>query len=183
MKVKQREAERAERDSAMGGLAVLGARSRLLTGLSLLMRPLHSAEGARVPEVPLQDAEVNFEAIAREVAERGAQMLLLTEVVRQEDAAQLLPYRSMQADLAARLEYVTYLDLLPLLDAQGPWDDREMLVDRNHLSRRGSARVSAAIAPTVAALLGIEMNEAIPTLDALPADRISTTGSDRVSSP
>ena len=165
----QRETERAERDAAMSGLSRLSAQSRLLTGLSLLMRPLHSTEGARVPEVPLSDAEQNFETIARVAAERGAQVLLLTELVRQEDAGQLEEYGRLQARVAARHDHVTHLDLRPLLRQQGPWDDREALVDRNHLSRSGSARVGAAIAPTLAALLDIEMSQVPNTLDVPPS--------------
>ena len=64
---------------------------------------------------------------------------------------------------------MTHLDLRPLLRQQGPWDDREALVDRNHLSRSGSARVGAAIAPTLAALLDIEMSQVPNTLDVPPS--------------
>lgn len=180
---RQREAERADRDAAMSGLARLSAQSRLLTGLSLLMRPLHSTEGSRVPEVPLSDAAENFETIARVAAERGARVLLLTEVVRQESVAQLDEYRSVQGQVASRHDHVTHLDLMPLLRAQSRWIDREMLVDRNHLSRLGSARVGAAIAPTLAALLDIEMSPAPATLEALPAQSISTAASDEADSP
>jgi len=170
----QREAEQAERDAAMTGLAGVGARSRLLTGLSLLVRPLHAVDGPRVPEVPLPDAEDNFETVARVAAERGAKVLLLTEVVRSEGAGQLEAYRTMQAQVADRHEHVTYLDLRQLLAAQGPWDDQEMLVDQNHLSRPGSARVAAAIAPTLARLLDLEMTGDPSELEMIPADRIST---------
>ena len=170
----QRETAQAERASAMSGLMGLGARSRVLTGLSLLVRPLHATDGPRVAEVPLADGAANFETIAGVAAEREAQVLLLTEVVRQEGATMLDPYSAMLAEVAERHSHVTFMDLGPLLRAQGVWKDQEMLVDQNHLSRVGSARVGAAIAPTVARLLGAPLEAGEVGIAPIGPNHIST---------
>ena len=66
------------------------------------------------------------------------------------------------------------------LQAQGPWDDHTMLVDQNHLSREGSARVGAALAPPIAALLALP-GPASTELDPIPAARFGrSTGSGAV---
>lgn len=148
----QREAAQAERDAAMRGLAGLGARSRLLTGLSLAVRPLHETDGQRVPEVPLSDAEDNHRRIAETAQEHGARVLFLTELTQGEATAQLDRYRAMQARVAAEYPHATAVDLRPRLSR---WSDREMLVDQNHLSREGGVVVAAALAPVVAELLDL----------------------------
>ncbi|HCH62504.1 MAG: hypothetical protein CL927_15760 [Deltaproteobacteria bacterium] len=151
----QREAIQAERDATTSTLARLSAQSRLLTGIGLFLRPLHSTDGARVPEVPLADSEVNFETISSVAASHDAQVLLLTEVIRTEGIDPLAPYTALEARTAQRLDPVHFFDLRAAVLAQGEWDDHTMLVDQNHLSRSGSARVGAALAPAVARVLGV----------------------------
>lgn len=169
----QREADRAARDAATSGLAAWGARSRLMTGLGLWVRPLHTLDEVTVPEVPLPDAEANLRMVAKIAEEHGASVLLLTELVRGDAVPILAPYAKMQARLADALANVAYVDIRSHVEALGPWSDQDMLVDQNHLSRAGSARVAAALAPEVARLLSISA-PAEPDLTLLPAHRIST---------
>ena len=168
----QREAAQADRDAATTGLGALSARSRVLTGLGLLLRPLHATEGTRVPEVPLTDAAENFARIAETARDHRAQVLLLTEVIRVDSTDPLAPYAALEAEVATELHGVTHLDLRAQLTAQGPWDDQEMLVDQNHLSRAGSARVAAALTPTLARLLALPA-PVEPDLAPVPADRFA----------
>lgn len=161
----QREAAQAERDAASTGLASIGARSRLLTGIGLFLRPLHDTESARVPEVPLTDARENFQSIASVAESHGARVLLLTEVIRTDASDPLAPYAALEAQVAEQLAAVHFFDLRAALAAQGPWDDQAMLVDQNHLSREGSGRVAAALTPPIASILGLA-----EPVDPAPAD-------------
>lgn len=170
----QRESEQATRDAASTGLASIGARSRLLTGIGLFLRPLHATEGPRVPEVPLADAEDNFHRIAQVADTHGAQVLLLTEVIRTDVSDPLAPYTALEAQLAAKLPTVHHLDLRDALATQGPWDDQTMLVDQNHLSRAGSARVAAALTAPVARILGLDAPETVD-LEPVPAAAFRST--------
>lgn len=164
----QREAERSKRDAATTGLASVGAQSRLLTGIGLFLRPLHARDGARVPEVPLADAAENFATIAHIADQHEARVLLLAEVIRTDASDPLAPYADLEAQVAGRLGTVEAFDLRAALASQGPWNDQAMLVDQNHLSRAGSARVGAALVPPVSRLLGLPTPEAIDT-EPIPA--------------
>ena len=102
-------------------------------------------------------------------------MLLLTEVIRTEGMDPLAPYAQLEAQTAQQLEPVHFFDLRAAVNAQGEWDDHTMLVDQNHLSRDGSARVGAALAPPVAALLGVP-EPATTDLQPIPATRFARSG-------
>lgn len=147
---KEREADLDRRSEAASHLAGWGARSRIITGVGLLLHPPQDLDRPPVADVPLPDAEENLRLIAAEAARRGARLLLLTELVSGELTSQLAPYAALEARLAAELDGVEYFDLR---GAIGDVPDSELLVDRNHLSRAGSARVAAALAPIVVAEL------------------------------
>jgi lysophospholipase L1-like esterase len=147
---KEREADLDRRSEAASHLAGWGARSRIITGVGLLLHPPQDLDRPPVADVPLPDAEENLRLIAAEAARRGARLLLLTELVSGELTSQLAPYAALEARIAAELDGVEYFDLL---GAIGDVPDSELLVDRNHLSRAGSARVAAALAPVVVAEL------------------------------
>jgi len=174
----QREAERAQRDATTTGLASIGAHSRLLTGIGLYLRPLHATEGARVPEVPLADAEDNFETIASIAGEHEAKVLLLTEVIRKDVGDPLAPYAALEAQMAQKIDRVSHFDVRDAVMEQGPWDDQSMLVDQNHLSREGSARVGAALVPAVARLLGLPVPDTVD-LEPIGAASFPTLRTDR----
>ncbi|MFZ5475913.1 MAG: GDSL-type esterase/lipase family protein, partial [Myxococcota bacterium] len=148
---KQREADEAARGEAVAGAVSLATRSRVLTGLSLWSRSRGEARAASVPEVPLPDAEENLRRVAAATAARGAQLLLVTEFATVQADPTLLPYARMEARLAEELDGVEYFDVRAAL-AGVP--ETELLIDQNHLTREGAARVGAELATVIARMLG-----------------------------
>ena len=114
----------------------------------------------------------NFKAITAEAVIHDAQVLLLTEIIRTENSNPLAAYTALEAQTAERLAAAHFFDLRAALQDQGPWDDHTMLVDQNHLSREGSARVGAALAPPVARLLAVP-EPASTELSPIPATRFA----------
>ncbi|MBM4391483.1 MAG: SGNH/GDSL hydrolase family protein [Deltaproteobacteria bacterium] len=149
---KEREAKEAERSEALRGLSGVANRSRLFTGVGLAIRPLHESATRQVQDVPLPDAEENLRRIADAAAAVGVQVLLLTEYVAEEQQFLLEDYARMEARVADGYEHVHWIDVRAAM--AGP-SEAPLLVDRNHLSREGSARLADALAPRVRTLLGL----------------------------
>ncbi|MFT4976253.1 MAG: hypothetical protein ACI8S6_002149 [Myxococcota bacterium] len=148
---KQREAALEAQRRSTQGLLGLGRRLRLVTGASLLLKPLPGHED-NVSTVPLSDAEENHALIARAAAEQGAHVLLLTELIRSPMGRELAGYDELQQRIAADNDHVTWVDARELI---GGGDVDALLVDRNHLSREGNARLGAALAPIIRAQLDL----------------------------
>ena len=148
----EREAQEAAQGAAMRGFAALGARSRLVAGLSLLARPAIDQEVDGVSDVPLPDAEANLRRIAAAARAAGATVLLVPEHVAPETTAVMAPYAAMEARLAAELPGV---ELVEASAALAPYAAEGLLFDRNHLSRAGTERMAELLAPRVAALAGL----------------------------
>ena len=135
---KQREARREARSASARGLAGLARRSRLVTGLSLALRPVPDDLTENPPNVPLADAEENL----RLVAAAGTPVVLVTEYISPDMQHALLPYQDLCRRLDGELDALTCLDAWPSL---GP----ELLVDRNHLSREGNRVLAQELARTL----------------------------------
>ncbi|MFZ5482361.1 MAG: GDSL-type esterase/lipase family protein, partial [Myxococcota bacterium] len=155
---KEREAEEEARGAALDGALGVAMRSRVLTGMSLWVRPLQQRDGKVVADVPLPDAEENLRRIAAAVAARRATLLLVTEYATAQMDGVLLPYARMEARLADELDGVEWFDLRA---AVAGTPEAELLADRNHLSREGSVRVGALLAAEVARLLDLPEAEPI----------------------
>ena len=150
---KEREAAQEAQKRATRGLLGLARRLRLVTGASLLLKPLPGQE-ENVSTVPISDAEENHHLIAREAAEHGARVVLMTEMITASMAGEMAGYAEMQQRIAAAHDHVSWIDAQRLLGIDSP---DGLLVDRNHLSRDGNARLGAALAPVIRrALSGVE---------------------------
>jgi hypothetical protein len=149
---KEREARTAAWRTSLEGAGALAARVRLLTGASLLLRPLHAMRADQVPDVPLPDAEENLTAIAAIARDHGAGVLLVPEYVVTASAPAMEGYAAMERRVAAAHPDVGVVDLRAALAGTR---DEELLVDRNHLSRAGAGRVAEVLAPRVADALGL----------------------------
>lgn len=135
-----------------GPLRQLASRSRVLTGLSLLVRqPREKSEKSdnTVPEVPLEDAEENLRRVA--TATDGRQVLLLTELLRSDFGSGLMAYTGMEQRVAQDFDHVHWFDLSTAIE---PHQDASLMADRNHLSRSGGQVVGELLAPEVARLAG-----------------------------
>lgn len=145
---KQRAARLAEVRAGAGQLDALGARSRLLTGLSLLARP--RAKDELVEAVPVQDAEENLRAIVATTRKHGGRVLLVPEWTQSAVHESMAGYTAMMARLAQQLEGVAFLDPY---DAHGRAGDA-LFLDRNHLGFEGSEALAATLEPKVVEMLG-----------------------------
>lgn len=154
---KEREANEAERSEALQGLSGVVSRSRLLTGLGLVFRPVHGAVTQQAQDVPLPDAEENLRSIAKAAAGHGASVLLLTEFVAEEQQFLLESYAAMEQRVAEEYPHVQWFDVRAAMKA-GPGET--LLVDRNHLSRQGSERLADAVLPSVVELLDLAPSRA-----------------------
>lgn len=144
---KGRAARLAEVRAGVGHLDALGARSRLLTGMSLLTRP--RAKEELVEAVPVEDAEENLRAIVAMTTKHGGRVLLVPEWTQSAVHESMAGYTAMMARLAAQLEGVAFLDPY---DAHGRAGDA-LFLDRNHLGYEGSEALAATLEPRVAELL------------------------------
>jgi len=149
--------ERAEmalsRSTAQKGIMGLAAHSRIITGFGLMIRPLHLVGGREVPDVPLPDAEENLRDIVDQARELDTQVLMLTEVVASDMRRHVSAYTTLEARLAQELDGVYHYDVTAAVDAVGPSMTSDLLVDRNHLSRKGSENVASLLAPVVGQIL------------------------------
>jgi len=148
---KQREAQRAARSQAVAGLAWLGARSRLVTGVWLLTRDIPDPDSPGVPDVPLPDAIDNFGVIADVVSAQGGSVLLMTEFVASTEAYRMDAYRSAQSSMGQQRPDVSFLDVRTVFEGL---PEPEILVDQNHLTRRGNGMLGLALADWVQAAWG-----------------------------
>jgi len=147
---REREALLEQRQAGLRGLTWMVDRSRLITGLGLLLRPSPQTDEA-VSEVPLEDARDNLTQIAALAETQGTRVVLLTELVTRELRGEMEPYGQMQRAIAAAHENVIHLDVSTLLSVPDP---ELLLIDRNHLSREGNARLGVGLASEIAGLLG-----------------------------
>jgi len=147
---KQREAVVADRHAALKGAAGFARRCRMVTGLWLVTRSLPKPGVSAVSDVPLDDAMENFGRIAQAVSARGGKVVLMTEHMRAEQTEWLDPYREVQQRSADQDPSTYFLDVRPAFEGAS---DNDMLVDQNHLSRDGSARLSFLIAQGLQPLL------------------------------
>ncbi len=145
---KQRAQALAQRGEAVSRLDALASSVRTLTGVALLLRPPENAQ-ALVAAVPLADAEENLRRLWAAANAYGGSVLLVPEYTQPEVASKLDGYREMERRLAEELPGVEYIDLGAAL---GP-DGGQYLVDRNHLTQAGSARLAEVLEPAVTALL------------------------------
>ncbi len=143
---KEREVQESERSGALRGLSGVANQSRLFTGLGLAIRPMHGQTSTQAQDVPLPDAEENLRMVAEAAKAKGAHVLLLTEYVAEEQQFMLVDYAKMQERVAADYPHVSWFDVRAAMHAE---DGAALLVDRNHLSRLGSARLADAIVPVI----------------------------------
>lgn len=155
----EREAVEEGRSAATRGLAALGARSRLLSGVALLARPGVDPDAIVVSDVPLADAEANLRRMAADAVAAGAWLVLAPEYTEPETLRRIAAYATLEAKLAAELPGVVYVDTVAKL---APFAGEGLLIDRNHLSRAGSERLAEVLAPVLA-----ELSEAGPPPRAL----------------
>jgi len=150
MSRKQREQVRSERSAALRGAAGLARRLRVVTALWLASRTLPDKDAPSVPDVPLADAAENFETIADATRARAIPLVLMTEHMRAEQYGRLAQYRQVQEAAASSRVDVDFLDVRPAFE--GASDD-DMLVDQNHLTRRGGQRLGVLLSETVGPVL------------------------------
>jgi len=146
---KEREDALSERGTAASGLAGLGRRSRVVTGLSLLLRA-DAGHSENVSAVPIADAEENLHRIAEAARDAGARVLLMTELITPSMAAAMVGYDPMMRSVAEAHDHVRWENPAKLL---GITRTDEVLVDRNHLSREGNRRMGEVLAPIVMEML------------------------------
>jgi lysophospholipase L1-like esterase len=158
---KQREQARAETEQTTGVLARVAERSRLISGASLLARPVADQPNDFVPAVPVVDAEENLRTIISLVEQVGGRVLLVPELTRPSSPEPMAPYRTMQRRLAQDEASVEWFDVVVEMADQDP---EGVFVDRNHLSMPGHEAVAIWVAPAVRAMLPADG----PTPEKLP---------------
>jgi len=154
----RREREALGATSVSGALSGAGSRSLVVTGLGLWSREAPSEQGdaeALVSEVPLPDAADNLSRIAAQTASRSTPLLLVSQVVTASVRPSLEPYWAMEEELAGALSGVDYRDIRPVFEEL---DERDYLLDRNHLSQQGHERLAEALLPAVAEALNLEVD-------------------------
>lgn len=149
---KQREERQLTQGAAADAVEGWVGYSRLITGLSLPFHVKTDGDAENVPEVPLADAKENLERVAKMVGESGGKLLLVTEYVRGGDKTAVLEYDAMQRSVADAYDHVEHFDVYAALD---PFASEPLLLDRNHLSRHGGARLANALAPKLAEMAGL----------------------------
>lgn len=133
----------SKRSETTGAIDALSSRSRLFTGLGLLVRP--QAEPVLVQAVPLPDAEANIRTIVAAATGAGGKVLLVPELTRAAERAEVQGYADMLTRLARELPGATLVDARTAI---GPALD-VLMTDRNHLSAEGGDALAAAMVPAV----------------------------------
>ncbi len=151
---RQRETDRVNQTKAYLGLSHLLGRSRLITGLSLPFQSVSNTE--KVSEVPVEDAAVFLGDIANELEASGTKLLLVTELVHSDEAHKMQSYQDMQQQIAEDKAHVSVVNLGLRF---GTEEINQMLVDRNHMSAEGNAKVAESLMPAVRQALGITSME------------------------
>ncbi len=144
---KQRAALLTSRPEALGLVDRVSSGSRLITGLGLVVRP--HAEAKMVAAVPLADAEENVRAIVAAAVAQGGRVVLVPELTRAAEAAEVQSYAEMLNRLGGQLPGTTVVDARAAI---GPELDG-LMTDRNHLSPEGGERLAAVLLPAVEAAL------------------------------
>ena len=115
--------------------------SRLAVGLSLWFRARPNLDQPQVADVPLPDAKENHVLILNAAKERGVRVLLMTEYVQSAQRGRLRSYTEMQQSMVD--DAVRWVDVSSaFIDVP----DSVALVDSNHLSREGNARLGDFLA-------------------------------------
>ena len=146
---KQRMQKLSSRAAATTWLARLGSSSRLLTGIRLLVRP--RAEASLVEAVPLPDAEENVRAVTAAVVASGGRVLLVPELTRAAERAQIEDYAQMLTRLGGDLPGASVVDARAAIGSAL----EELMTDRNHLSAEGGDALAAALEEPVKRALGV----------------------------
>jgi hypothetical protein len=115
--------------------------SRLAVGLSLWFRPRPDLKASQVADVPLADAKDNHQMIIDAAQRQGDRVMLLTEYVSSAQRNRLFSYAQMQQSMGAK--DVQWADASA---AFVNMDDKDALVDSNHLSREGNVRLGDFLA-------------------------------------
>jgi hypothetical protein len=115
--------------------------SRLAVGLSLWFRPRPDLKASQVADVPLADAKDNHQMISDAAQRQGDRVMLLTEYVSSAQRNRLFSYAQMQQSMGAK--DVQWADASA---AFVNMDDKDALVDSNHLSREGNVRLGDFLA-------------------------------------
>ncbi len=115
--------------------------SRVAVGLSLWFRARPDLNRQQVADVPLPDATENHRIILNAAKKKGTRVLLLTEYVQSAQRGRLAAYTKMQQAMVD--DDVRWADVSSaFIDVP----DSESLVDSNHLSRDGNARLGRFLA-------------------------------------
>ena len=121
-------------------------KSKLSTGLSLLVKPNTRASSELVPEVPVEDAQNNIKQLISDLS--PASILVVPEMASSPLQPQLEEYDAMLQKLAQTYPNVHYVQ---------PLNDRLhsdiYLADRNHLTREGNQWLGQQIAYTLQKIL------------------------------
>ena len=141
-----------EAAAATPALGQLAGQSRILTGLSLLLRGTlrTSVDAPLVSAVPLADAEENLRTIV--AGNQGRPVLAVAQHINRSEADRLEPYWALEARLARELDTFTALDPRPALAPEA----EALLIDRNHLSRAGHRALARQITPVARELLDLD---------------------------
>jgi lysophospholipase L1-like esterase len=141
---KEREERASGIQSSSNWLPQWVRESRLAVGLSLWFRARPDLNAAQVADVPLSDAKENHRMIIDAARHQGDRVVLLTEHVSEAQRSRLYSYAQMQR--AMRTEDVRWVDASrAFLDMV----DKDSLVDSNHLSRAGNARLGEFLADQI----------------------------------
>ena len=132
---KQREAKIASRSTAETGLAAIARNSRLVSGISLLLRAVPDPGGESVADVPLPDATENHQMLVDSAQKYGSQIVFMTEHVQSWQVPNLEVYSRMQQKIASEHAHAHWVDAGAAFDGMS---DSTTLVDSNHLSRSGN---------------------------------------------
>ncbi|MAA79431.1 MAG: hypothetical protein CL916_09235 [Deltaproteobacteria bacterium] len=121
-------------------------KSKLSTGISLLLQEDQKQSDELVAEVPVSDAKENILSLMNDLS--PISILLVPEMASSPLQPQLLEYDSMIQDLAKTYPNIYYFQ--PLTDRN---DSDIHLADRNHLTREGNQWLGQEVANAVLPLL------------------------------
>ena len=100
--------------------------------------------------VPLEDAEQNIRSIAKSAEEKGAKVLLVVQHIAKNSFNNLDEYWTMEQRLAAEYKNMYFIDPRPSLNG---YPDSVLLVDNNHMSKKGHLELSKALENKIGHLL------------------------------
>ena len=163
---KEREEAELRAGAGVSAVAEFIGRSRLITGLSLPLHRVEHSAGYYAPEVPLPDAEENLMRLATVAKDAGAKVLLLTEYVSGGNRPLMGTYDAMEEQVASRFDHVKHVNITDLLS---PYDQEELLIDRNHFTRKGAERMAQVLAPVLLGMMGVPVTGTLVVPPVAPA--------------